>query len=144
MPPQWLSADVRPGWKGHCWDTLPLREAKYVFQHGDLAAHNIMIDPHTLQVKALIDWEYAGYLLPGTERWAGTLDEDAYDQRASEFASAIAEFIPVDYIACYDELDDEDRAGWDKLIADGELPRRDRLKQMAADYKTDGIEEGSM
>lgn len=134
MPPQWLAADVRPGWKDHHWETLSLLEAKYVFQHGDLAPHNIMIDPETLQVKALIDWEYAGYFLPGMERWPGTLDADAYAKRSSQFASAIAEFIPVDYLACYDKLDDEDRADWDKLIAVGELPRHDQLRQMAPDH----------
>lgn len=134
MPPQWLAADIRPGWKGHRWKTLPLNEAKYVFQHGDLAPHNIMIDPQTLQVKALIDWEYAGYFLPGMERWPGTLDADAYAKRSSQLASAIAEFIPVDYLACYDELDDKDRADWDKLIAVGELPRHDQLRQMAPDH----------
>lgn len=131
MPPQWLAADIRPGWKGHRWETLPLDEAKYVFQHGDLAPHNIMIDPQTLQVKALIDWEYAGYFLPGMERWSGTLDADAYEKRSSQFASAIAEFVPVDYLACYNKLDSKDRADWDELIAAGELPRQDQLRQMA-------------
>ncbi|KAH8745784.1 kinase-like domain-containing protein [Diaporthe sp. PMI_573] len=125
MPPQWLAADVRPGWKDHRWETLPLNEAKYVFQHGDLAPQNIIIDPQTLQVKALIDWEYAGYFLPGMERWPGTLDADAYAKRSSQLASAIAEFIPVDYLACYDELDDEDRADWDEL---------NQLRQMAPDH----------
>ncbi|PSR77355.1 kinase-like domain-containing protein [Coniella lustricola] len=134
MPPQWLAADIRPGWKDHRWGTLPLNEAKYVFQHGDLAPHNIMIDPQTLQVKALIDWEYAGYFLPGMERWPGTLDPDGYAQRSSQLASAIIEFIPIDYLACYNELSDEDRADWDELIADGELPRYDQLKQMAPDH----------
>lgn len=134
MPPQWLAADIRPGWKGHRWETLSLAKAKYVFQHGDLAPHNIMIDPRTLQIKALIDWEYAGYFLPGTERWPGTLDSDAYDQRSSQLAGAIAEFVPVDYLACCDGLDDEDRADWDKPIADGELPRHDQLRRMALSH----------
>ncbi|TPX14838.1 uncharacterized protein E0L32_004947 [Thyridium curvatum] len=122
MPPQWLAADIRPGWKGHRWQTLPLHEAEYVFQHGDLASHNIMIDPQTLKVKTLIDWEYAGYFLPGTERWSGTLAEDAYAQRSSQLSSAIAEFIPLDYLECYAGLDDQDRAAWDEQIADGQLP----------------------
>jgi hypothetical protein len=122
MPPQWLAADVRPGWKEHRWGTLPLDEAIYVFQHGDLASHNLIIDPQTLQVKALIDWEYAGYFLPGTERWPGTLDEDAYAQRSSQLVNAIVEFIPIDFIACYSELKGNVRADWNKQIADGELP----------------------
>ncbi|CAG9957172.1 unnamed protein product, partial [Clonostachys rosea f. rosea IK726] len=45
MPPSWLSPIMAP-WKGKkSWKTLPLDESKYTFQHGDLAAHNIMMDP---------------------------------------------------------------------------------------------------
>lgn len=40
----------------------------------DIAAHNIIMDPQTLQVKALIDWGYTGYFPPGMERWPRTLE----------------------------------------------------------------------
>lgn len=53
---------------------------------------------------------------------------------SSQLASAIEELVPIDYLACYDELDDEDRADWDELIAVGELPRHDQLRQMAPDF----------
>ena len=66
-------------------------------------------DPQTLQVKAFIDWEYAGYFLPRTGRWPRTLDQHAYAQRLSQLPNAIRDFIPLDYLACYDELNDDVR-----------------------------------
>jgi hypothetical protein len=54
--PRWLSPDQQPPWIGkQAWSTLPLPQPEYVFQHGDLAAHTIILDPITLQVRALID-----------------------------------------------------------------------------------------
>ncbi|KAF1951659.1 hypothetical protein CC80DRAFT_424144 [Byssothecium circinans] len=77
MPPSWLSPDIQPPWRGkEYWKTLPLETPEYVFQHGDIAAHNLIMDPQTLQVKALIDWEYAGFFPPEMERWPGSLDSD--------------------------------------------------------------------
>uniref|UniRef100_A0A8H7NQ26 Aminoglycoside phosphotransferase domain-containing protein n=1 Tax=Bionectria ochroleuca TaxID=29856 RepID=A0A8H7NQ26_BIOOC len=66
MPPRWLSPDAQPPWG--CmrrWRTLPRDEPEYVFQHGDLGAHNVMVSADTLQVAALIDWEHAGFFPPG-------------------------------------------------------------------------------
>jgi len=38
------------------------RESKdLVFCHNDLSTHNVIVDPETLCVKAIIDWEYAGF-----------------------------------------------------------------------------------
>lgn len=55
MPPSWLSLG-QPPWKGkQQWETLPLENNDYVFQHGDIAANNIIMDRQTLQVRALID-----------------------------------------------------------------------------------------
>jgi aminoglycoside phosphotransferase len=64
-------------------ETFPHEVPGYVFQHGDLAAHNIIMDPRTVQVKALIDWEHAGFSPPGMERWPGSLSSEAYRKRAS-------------------------------------------------------------
>lgn len=35
--------------------------ARYVFCHGDLSEHNVIVDPETLQVQAILDWEHAGF-----------------------------------------------------------------------------------
>ncbi|KAI0964904.1 hypothetical protein F4678DRAFT_477010 [Xylaria arbuscula] len=99
MPPCWLSIDVDPPWKGKgLWKTLRLAEPEYVFQHGDLAAHNIIMDPQTLQVMALIDWEYSGFFPPGMENWPGTLNRDVYIRSGNNIADAIAKFLPEEYL----------------------------------------------
>jgi thiamine kinase-like enzyme len=33
----------------------------YVFIHGDLSRSNIIVNPVTYKVVAILDWEYAGY-----------------------------------------------------------------------------------
>lgn len=69
MPPSWLSPDIQPPWKGKkYWKILPLEKPKYILQHGDIPAHNLMMDPQTLQPKVLLDWEYTGYFPPGIEK----------------------------------------------------------------------------
>ncbi|GAW26202.1 putative protein kinase-like domain [Rosellinia necatrix] len=128
MPPSWLAPDAQPPWKGKkSWKTIPLETPEYVFQHGDIAAQNIILDRQNLQVKALIDWEHAGYFPPGMERWPGTLDMLAYRKRADNLPEVITKFLLEDYLECY--------AGWgDKgelqtLINAGELPDPSRLIQ---------------
>lgn len=34
---------------------------EFVFCHNDLSQHNILVDPTTLKINAIIDWEYAGF-----------------------------------------------------------------------------------
>ena len=36
-------------------------EKDLVFCHNDLSAHNIIVDPTTLKINAIVDWEYAGF-----------------------------------------------------------------------------------
>jgi serine/threonine protein kinase len=127
MPPSWLAPDAEPPWKGgKSWKTLPLQDPEYVFQHGDLAAHNIIMDPKSLQVKALIDWEYAGYFPAGMERWPGTLNPNDYRKRAENLAQAIAEFLPEDYLECYKSWDNKEELH--ELIRSGDLPDPEELK----------------
>ena len=33
----------------------------YVFCHNDLSQNNIIVDPETLKINAIIDWEYSGF-----------------------------------------------------------------------------------
>lgn len=41
---------------------MKTRETKdLVFCHNDLSTHNVIVDPATLKVKAVLDWEYAGF-----------------------------------------------------------------------------------
>ncbi|KAG6860412.1 hypothetical protein C0995_011483 [Termitomyces sp. Mi166 len=51
-------------------EVFKFREAEtpeFVFIHGDLAQHNIIVDEKTHKINAIIDWEYAGYYPPEFE-----------------------------------------------------------------------------
>lgn len=42
-------------------------EDDLVFCHNDLSAANVIVDPETLKITAIIDWEYAGFYPPEFE-----------------------------------------------------------------------------
>lgn len=46
-----------------CWRPRPEAEEQggYVFCHNDLSQHNVLVDPETLTIKAIVDWEYGGF-----------------------------------------------------------------------------------
>lgn len=46
------------------WYLRPSDQEDYVFCHNDLSQHNIIVDPNTLKINAIIDWEYAGFYPP--------------------------------------------------------------------------------
>ncbi|CEJ83192.1 hypothetical protein VHEMI03212 [[Torrubiella] hemipterigena] len=121
MPPSWICPDAEPPWdRPRTWKTIPLEQPGYIFQHGDMAAHNILIDRSSLQVNALIDWEHAGYFPSGMERWPGTLHMDDYRKRGRGIGRAIEEFLAEDYIECYNKW--ADKAELENLVRAGELP----------------------
>lgn len=124
MPPQWLNYAFAP-WKGHePWKTHRSEKAQYTFQHGDLAAHNILMNPQTLEVAALIDWEYAGFFPPGMEIWLDTLDKHAYLSRGG--TGAIMEFLAEECLECCEKW--EDKAQLKQLVAKGDIPDLDQLR----------------
>ncbi|KID96420.1 Protein kinase-like domain protein, partial [Metarhizium majus ARSEF 297] len=43
------------------WKMKPRESSDLVFCHNDFSAHNVIVDPVSLKVKAIIDWEYAGF-----------------------------------------------------------------------------------
>ena len=43
------------------WATKISDKKEYVFCHNDLSQHNIIVDPQSLKIRAIIDWEYAGF-----------------------------------------------------------------------------------
>jgi serine/threonine protein kinase len=44
------------------WSQLhPSDHAEYVFCHNDCSQHNIIVNPTTLKIAAIVDWEYAGF-----------------------------------------------------------------------------------
>ncbi|KAJ2894657.1 uncharacterized protein MKZ38_007315 [Zalerion maritima] len=57
IPPYRLMVSSgRPEWK-----MKPRELEDLVFCHNDLSTHNVIVDPMTLKIKAIIDWEYAGF-----------------------------------------------------------------------------------
>jgi hypothetical protein len=133
MPPAWLSPDVQPPWRGRkkSWATLPLEHPGYVFQHGDLSDHNIIMDPQTLEVRALIDWEYAGFYPPGMENWEEAFGRQKSDGSGNSIADLIERFLPVEYLECYDEW--SDKVELDELVKSGQLPNPAQMRQHAAE-----------
>jgi aminoglycoside phosphotransferase len=53
--------------KRRYWPAKISHTAQYVFCHNDLTQHNILVDPITLRVSAIIDWEFAGFFPPEFE-----------------------------------------------------------------------------
>ncbi|KAF5024782.1 hypothetical protein F66182_3160 [Fusarium sp. NRRL 66182] len=43
------------------WDLRASTLEEYVFCHNDLSQQNVIVDPNTLKIRAIIDWEYAGF-----------------------------------------------------------------------------------
>jgi tRNA A-37 threonylcarbamoyl transferase component Bud32 len=43
------------------WNVKSAETDEYVFCHNDLSQHNVIVSPDSLEIRAIIDWEYAGY-----------------------------------------------------------------------------------
>lgn len=43
------------------WLPKQIQHEDFVFCHGDLSRHNILVDPHSLELLSICDWETAGY-----------------------------------------------------------------------------------
>lgn len=65
------------------WPSKVAASDEYVFCHNDLAQHNIMVDPKTLQPLAILDWEYSGFYPPGFESylWYRPYNEQVVDEQ---------------------------------------------------------------
>ena len=65
IPPAWmLETDTRDH-----WEPLTLSSEEFIFIHGDLGPSNLLIDPETLAVKCVIDWEHSGYFPPQFQKY---------------------------------------------------------------------------
>ncbi|CCF32033.1 hypothetical protein CH063_04497 [Colletotrichum higginsianum] len=65
-----------------CRDVWPPKKSskgeEYVFCHGDLTRSNVLLDPNTLMVKSIIDWESAGFSPEELELSLWRLNYDEY------------------------------------------------------------------
>lgn len=43
------------------WKLRVSDQDEFVFCHNDLSQHNVIVDPKTLKINAIVDWEYAGF-----------------------------------------------------------------------------------
>ena len=72
LPPAWmLEYDTRLR-----WDIKTSSYEEFVFTHGDMGPDNLRMDPYSLTVKCVIDWEHSGYFPPGFQKWS--VDDGAY------------------------------------------------------------------
>lgn len=46
---------------------LRREKSDLVFCHNDLSMNNVIVDSKTLKIKAIVDWEYAGFFPPEFE-----------------------------------------------------------------------------
>lgn len=50
------------------WNLRDSDSEEYVFCHNDLSQQNVVVDPDTLKIRAILDWEYAGFYPEWFER----------------------------------------------------------------------------
>lgn len=50
------------------WSPTTSTSTPLVFCHNDLYPHNILVDPRTYEVTAILDWEYSGFYPPQFEQ----------------------------------------------------------------------------
>lgn len=59
VPPYRVLCETeRDDWRGL---RVAAEGEEYVFCHNDCSQHNVIVDPETLRIKAIVDWEYAGF-----------------------------------------------------------------------------------
>lgn len=46
---------------GRPWRMQPRQTNSLVFCHNDLSANNVIVNPESLKINAIIDWEYSGF-----------------------------------------------------------------------------------
>ena len=106
LPDRITSRDDREKWpvRSEC---IP----KFSFCHNDLAQHNILIDPETLQVKAIIDWEVSGFYNPDFEAplWTKAWYEPGYHDIGSDSVPRLIQFLT-------DGQDDNQRSSDDQKV----------------------------
>ncbi|KAL8847564.1 MAG: hypothetical protein Q9215_004061 [Flavoplaca cf. flavocitrina] len=90
LPDRITSRDDREKWRVRSECT-----SKFSFCHNNLAQHNTLIDPDTLQVIAIIDWEVSGFYNPEFEAplWAKAWYEPGYHDIGSDSVPSLIQFL---------------------------------------------------
>lgn len=74
-------------WKPNvCWRPRGNVRGDFVFCHNDLGQHNVIVDPKTLKINAIIDWEFGGFWPEWFEQpcWEEEDDEGEYGAATTE------------------------------------------------------------
>ncbi|KAL2187932.1 hypothetical protein L209DRAFT_772336 [Thermothelomyces heterothallicus CBS 203.75] len=101
-------------WKYHsAWRPRSGVKGDFVFCHNDLGQHNVLVDPKTLKITAIIDWEFGGFWPEWFERpfWSRrgnsyTLEGEEDDtERCREWLMANCEEVEQPHLPTfYDKL----------------------------------------
>ena len=90
LPDRIISRDNREHWaiRSEC-------TPKFTFCHNDLAQHNILMNPDTLQVEAVIDWEVSGFYNPDFEAplWTKAWYEPEYHEIGYDSVPRLIQFL---------------------------------------------------
>ncbi|KAG7287206.1 hypothetical protein NEMBOFW57_006711 [Staphylotrichum longicolle] len=74
VPPLWImDYDAKTYWPPKKADT-----EEFVFCHGNLHAHSLLMHAETLHVLKVVDWDHAGFFPPEFQRW--TLKRPHYEE----------------------------------------------------------------
>ena len=81
-PPFVNAVDGTPTGEAKHWEPKVSNVARYVYCHNDLAKQNIIIDPETLKVVSIIDWEYSVFFPEGFEfaHWQHDRGDDTNEE----------------------------------------------------------------
>lgn len=97
VPPRmWSGSCIGMNMLEHPREAAPDSTDEYVLCHGDLNTMNILIDPDTLKIKCVLDWEYAGFYPPEFEGYWWMRDGPAQvlpGEEDMEDTVKLAEFV---------------------------------------------------
>lgn len=91
IPPNRITTrDKRP-----LWPSKSSSISQFGYCHNDLAQHNIMVNLDTLQVEAIIDWEYSGFFPSEFEAplWTKSSNEPGYHDMNAQQVDSLIKFL---------------------------------------------------
>ncbi|KAK3302809.1 uncharacterized protein B0T15DRAFT_487799 [Chaetomium strumarium] len=101
-----------------CWRPRSNVKGDFVFCHNDLGQHNVLVDPKTLKITAIIDWEFGGFWPEWFERPFWMRPDDT--ERCREWLTANFEAVEQQHLpTLQDKLDS---MPWTPKVLDDELP----------------------
>lgn len=126
---------------------------QFVLCHNDLGQHNVLVDPETLKIKAIIDWEFAGFWPPWFEqpffeRQGGGIPlegEEDNTERCREWLLANCEPVEMEHLLTLQEkIDTYPPIPIPKgsILLKKEEGEEEEEKENEKEKKEDGTEKG--